>query len=217
MRYAIIVAGGSGSRMGADVPKQFMLLKGKPLLMHCIEKFAKHCEKIVVALPDDKMDYWKELCNEYKFTVKHDVVSGGLMRSESVKNGLDVLEENGVVGIHDAARPLISDKLIIRLYTAAEQEGSAIPVIKVGDSLRRMTGNTSAAVDRSDYRLVQTPQCFDLHLIRKAFLHPGFRNFTDEASLAEAAGYSMHLVDGEVTNIKITVPADLSYAESIMM
>lgn len=217
MRFAIIVAGGSGSRMGAAIPKQFMLLRGKPLLMHSIEKFAKHCEKVIVALPDDKMEYWKELCNEYEFAIAHQVVSGGLMRSESVKNALDVLDENGVVGIHDAARPLISDKLITRLYTVAEQEGSAVPVIKVGDSLRKMTGNTSIAVDRSDYRLVQTPQCFDLHLIRKAFLHSGFRNFTDEASLAEAAGYSMYLVDGEVTNIKITVPADLSYAERLFM
>jgi 2-C-methyl-D-erythritol 4-phosphate cytidylyltransferase len=216
-RYAIIVAGGSGSRMGLDTPKQFLLLRGKPLLMHSIERFSGHCEKVIAVLPKDRMEDWKTLCQEYNFSIRHDAVPGGGMRAESVKCGLDLLEGDGIAAIHDAARPLITDKLITRLFTAAEQEGSAVPVIKIGDSLRKMIGNSSVAVDRSEYRLVQTPQCFDLHLIRKAFLHSGFRNFTDEASMAEAAGYTMHLIEGEVSNIKITVPADLVYAESLQV
>ncbi len=216
-RYAIIVAGGTGSRMGTDIPKQFLVLKGMPVLMHSIEKFSRHCKRVIVVLPSDRKEQWEALCSEFRFTVPHEIVSGGTMRAESVKNGLDVLETEGVVAIHDAARPLLSDKLITRLLTVAEQEGSAIPVIKVGDSLRKLTGNASKAVDRNEYRLVQTPQCFDINLIRKAFLQPGFRNFTDEASLAEAAGYSVNLVEGESTNIKITLPSDLSYAESLMM
>ena len=215
-RYSIIVAGGSGTRMGGETPKQFLLLKGKPLLMYCIEKFSKHCDQVIVVLADERMQEWKELCTQFNFTVNHQLVSGGVMRAESVRNGLEAIEGESIVAIHDAARPLISEKLIEKLFTVAEQQGSAIPVIKLGDSLRKVDGNESKAVDRNDYRLVQTPQCFDFFLLKKAFLQPGYRNFTDEASLAEAAGYTVQLVEGEVNNIKITLPGDLSYAEALM-
>ncbi len=215
-RYSIIVAGGSGTRMGGETPKQFLLLKGKPLLMHCMEKFSKHCDQVIVVLADERKHDWKELCAQFNFTLDHQLVSGGIMRAESVRNGLEAIEGESIVAIHDAARPLISENLIEKLFTIAEQQGSAIPVIKLGDSLRKVEGAESKAVERNDYRLVQTPQCFDFFLLKKAFLQPGYRNFTDEASLAEAAGYQVHLVEGEVDNIKITLPGDLRYAESIM-
>jgi 2-C-methyl-D-erythritol 4-phosphate cytidylyltransferase len=216
-RWSIIVAGGTGSRMGSDVPKQFLVLKGKPVLMHSIEKFSKHCDEVIVALAEDRMEEWKKLCNSYDFKIRHQVIAGGLMRAESVRNGLEMIDGNGVVAVHDAARPLVSENLIERLFKMAEQQSTAVPVIRVGDSLRKLNGATSRAVDRNDYRLVQTPQCFDCSLLRKAFLQPGFRNFTDEASLAEAASYEVHLVEGEATNIKITVPGDLSYAETLVL
>jgi 2-C-methyl-D-erythritol 4-phosphate cytidylyltransferase len=212
-RFAVIVAAGSGTRMGSAVPKQFLLLKGLPLLMHSIRRFSDHCQNIIVVLAEDRISEWGELCSQYKFDLKHQVIPGGALRAESVKAGLDALPPEGVVAIHDAARPLISGKLISTLYRYAEQEGSAVPVIPLSDSLRKVKGNTSQAVDRNEYRLVQTPQCFDLIMLRKAFLQPGFRNFTDEASLAEAAGYTVNLVEGENTNIKITLPADLLWAE----
>lgn len=216
-RYAIIVAGGTGSRMGNDTPKQFLLLKGKPILLHSIEKFSGHCDEVIVVLPENKMEEWKTICKKNNYPQSYQLVAGGVVRSESVRNGLEVIVGDGVVAVHDAARPLISEKLIEKLFHVAEQEDSAIPVIKLSDSLRKLSGNESKAVDRSDYRLVQTPQCFNISLIRKAFLQPGFRNFTDEASLAEAAGYNICLVDGEVSNIKITLPEDLNYAESLSL
>ncbi|MEP7263277.1 MAG: 2-C-methyl-D-erythritol 4-phosphate cytidylyltransferase [Bacteroidota bacterium] len=216
-RYAIIVAGGTGSRMGNDTPKQFLLLKGRPILLHSIEKFSSHCNEVIVVLPESKMEEWVALCEENNFPLNYRLVAGGMMRAESVKNGLEVIEGDGVVAIHDAARPLISEKLIEKLFHVAEQEDSAVPVIKLSDSLRKLQGKESKAVDRSDYRLVQTPQCFSISLIRKAFLQAGFRNFTDEASLAEAAGYTINLVDGEISNFKITLPEDLNYAESLSL
>lgn len=216
-RYAIIVAGGSGSRMRNAVLKQFLTLKGKPVLMHSIEKFSRHCSRVVVVLPESGMEEWRSLCEQHNFHIEHTVVRGGIMRADSVKNGLNLIEGDGVVAIHDAARPLITDDLIVKLLSTAEKEGNAIPVLKLSDSLRKITGNESKSVDRSEYRLVQTPQCFDVHMIRNAFLQPGYHNFNDEASLVEEAGYSVFMVDGEGTNIKITLPADLSYAESIVL
>lgn len=218
-RYAIIVAGGKGLRMRSDIPKQFLPLLGKPVLMHTLERFAM-CDLIILALPSQQIFYWESLCAEHRFTLPHRVVEGGATRFHSVQNALEALGESsdGLVAIHDGVRPLVTTDIIERTYASAERCGAALPYTEVVDSLRRRRGDgSSEAVVRSEYIAVQTPQTFRLDLLRAAYSLPYQEAFTDDASVYEMAGLGeIAIVDGAAENIKITSPKDLSLAEYLL-
>ena len=217
-RYAIIVAGGVGSRMQTTTPKQFLKLDGKPILMHTITRFVESSSdiEIIVALLPDQLAYWTQLCEEHQFTTKITLAAGGETRFHSVKNALALIPEDGVVAIHDAARPLVSPKIIFTAFKAAEMYGSAVPAIPLNDSIRQIDSTKSMAVDRSKYCIIQTPQCFTTQLLKKAYLKDYKYTFTDDASVVEAIGEKIHLIDGHSDNIKITNPRDLIIAEALL-
>ena len=216
-RSTIIVAGGSGNRMGGPIPKQFLLLKEKPLLCWTIEAFRTFDAEmpIIVVLPEAQIPIWKSLCIGHSFLVEHKVVAGGTERHHSVKNGLAAVKHDGLVAVHDGVRPLVSTDLIGRCFQAAEEGGAAVPVVPITSSVREVDSvkGTSHPVDRSRLRAVQTPQCFQVGLLRKAFELPYDPAFTDEATLVERNGVTVHLVPGEEHNIKVTTPLDLQVAE----
>ena len=212
--FAIIVAGGVGTRMKSNIPKQFMLLKGKPILMHTIEAFNKY--PITLVLPENQHDSWRELCLQYSFNIKHDIVSGGATRFQSVSNGLDNIPDQGTVAIHDGVRPLISKSIISESYKLASTHGNAIATVPLKDSIREISIHSNQAVDRSKYRLIQTPQTFDISLIKKAYQTEESPLFTDDASVLESDGHAIHLFEGSVSNIKITTPEDLRIAEAFI-
>ena len=219
---AIIVAGGSGTRFGAQLPKQFLELKGRPILMHTIEAFG-HCGDysfdIVVTLPADQMDLWQQLCHRYGFDVPHRVVPGGETRWHSVKNALDsIVDINDVdiIAVHDGVRPLVTAELIGRTIETARCDGAAIPVVTLNDSVRQVKGEISYALDRSTLRAVQTPQAFDARLLHDAYSLPYQPTFTDDASVVECAGHLVTLVEGDPHNLKITRPMDLALAEYLL-
>lgn len=219
--YAIIVAGGKGERMGQHIPKQFLQLTGRPILMHTIEKFHNTFPelKIILALPENQFDYWEELCYKYGFTkIPHQIVAGGKTRFDSVKNALKLITENGIVAIHDGVRPLVSATTIINCIKQAAQSGIAIPVVDVVDSLRFVSkqDNTNKAVARNCYKSVQTPQCFTTEIILKAYQQDFDESFTDDASVVEKLGFQINLVEGNTENIKITSPIDIALAEVLM-
>ena len=216
--YIIIVAGGKGLRMGADMPKQFLPLCGKPVLMHTIERFRSYDATlgIIVVLPHEQQQLWRELCQKHSFTVEHTVVDGGDTRFQSSKNGLAAVPDDadGVVGIHDGVRPFVSAEVIGRCFEAARKHGAALPVMPVTDTLRHVDADGRGHnVQRSEFRSVQTPQAFSIRLIKKAFRQPYNDAFTDDASVAEAAGATVTMVDGNRENIKLTTPYDLLTAE----
>jgi 2-C-methyl-D-erythritol 4-phosphate cytidylyltransferase len=216
--YCIIVAGGSGSRMNSDIPKQFIELNGKPVLMHTIEKFvvAIPSIKIVIVLATAYKAQWMELCKKHNFSTPFQLTDGGETRFHSVKNGLALVPNNSIVAIHDAARPLVSNRTIQNAFEAAQKLGNASPAITISESMREIAGVDNKAVNRSNYVLVQTPQCFQSDLIKKAFLQNYHPSFTDDASVLEATGEKINLVEGNRENIKITTPYDLIIAEAIM-
>ncbi|AFD07149.1 2-C-methyl-D-erythritol 4-phosphate cytidylyltransferase [Solitalea canadensis] len=216
--YAIIVAGGTGSRMGAQVPKQFLELKGLPILMHSIKAFYQWplVPKIILVMHPDYHEHWKKLCDEHKFTTPHTLISGGKTRFESVKNGLSVISSPGIVAVHDAVRPLADHEFITRLFQQAQQNGNAIPAVKCRDSIRKVENGVSVSLNREHYYLVQTPQCFTTELLLQAYEQPFREEFTDDASVVEAMGTKILLAEGEYKNIKITYPEDLIFAEAIM-
>ncbi|MCR5644002.1 MAG: 2-C-methyl-D-erythritol 4-phosphate cytidylyltransferase [Prevotella sp.] len=219
--YAILVAGGKGLRMGGDTPKQFLPIHGRPVLMRTIDSFIEAYDKIriILVLPESQQEYWHQLCEEYDFRVPVEIVSGGETRFHSVKNGLSLIPEDAeaIVGVHDGVRPFASIETIRRSYRAAEEHGAAVPVIPVVETLRHLLPEgDSQTVIRDDYRLVQTPQTFQLSLLREAYLQPYQPFFTDDASVVEEMGYQITLVEGNRENIKITTPADLKYAEYLM-
>jgi 2-C-methyl-D-erythritol 4-phosphate cytidylyltransferase len=216
-KYVIIVAGGSGLRFGAQLPKQFLLLKGKPILMQTIQAFYNYDTsiQIIITLPPHYREYWNQLCEQYNFTINHKVTNGGQTRFHSVKNGLDIITEVGIVAIHDAVRPLVSAETLERCYNTAFQTGNAIPVVKPVDSIREIASDCSFQVDRERYRLVQTPQVFNVDLIKKAFTQEYMPEFTDDASVLEKTGIKINLVDGNYENIKITTQSDLIVASSL--
>ncbi|MBL7941343.1 MAG: 2-C-methyl-D-erythritol 4-phosphate cytidylyltransferase [Flavobacteriales bacterium] len=214
--HVIIVAAGAGSRMHNALPKQFLPLAGKLVLQYSIEKFHRYNPQIniVVVVHPEYIDFWKSQYNE----IPHEVLEGGTTRFESVRNGLACIsDETGIVGIHDAARPLVSLKTIESCYHTARAHGTAIPVIEHADSLRKLEGNASVHVDRSVYRMVQTPQCFEISLLRRAYTQPGSEAFTDDASVVEAMGETLCLVPGNRENFKLTVPEDLRLAEALLL
>lgn len=220
MDYIIIVAGGKGLRMGSDVPKQFLPVKGMPVLMRTISRFHE-CNpsmQIILVLPHHQQQYWHDLCSQYAFGIAHTVVDGGDTRFASSRNGLDAIPDDatGTVGIHDGVRPFVAAEVISRCYDAARAHGAAIPVMPVTDTLRRIdSATTGHNVLRTDYRIVQTPQVFDIALLKRAFTQPFREEFTDDASVVEAMGCSVEMVEGNRENIKITTPFDLKIAETL--
>ena len=217
-RYAIIVAGGRGLRMGGELPKQFLPLSGKPVLMRTLELFEGEVSRIILVLPEDHIPFWQELCEQYHFTLTHTVALGGETRFHSVRSGLSHLPQEGLVAVHDGVRPLVSRVLIRRSFEEAARSGAALPACPVTDSLRlRQDEGKSEAVDRSRYVAVQTPQTFDLGRLQQAYEQAYSPLFTDDASVYEAASLgSITLIDGEETNIKLTTPRDLLLAELLL-
>ncbi|MCK6611878.1 MAG: 2-C-methyl-D-erythritol 4-phosphate cytidylyltransferase [Bacteroidia bacterium] len=214
-RAAVLVAGGKGLRMGSDIPKQFLLLQGKPVLMHTLLSFINAgIENLVLVLPESHFEYWHELVKDHDFQVKHALVAGGDSRFFSVFNGLKYLENSGIetVAVQDGVRPLLSTQLIERCFEGAEENGNAVPVIRIKDSIRKVELLSNRAVNRASYFLVQTPQTFRYPILLDAYKQATDDNFTDDASVVESAGYSINLVEGEEQNIKITTPFDLKLA-----
>ena len=221
-RYLIIVAGGKGVRMGGDLPKQFQLLDGKPLVMVTIENmYAMDVTmRIILVLPKEQMQLWEELCAEYEFKVPVKVVTGGTTRFHSVQNALAAIEdkEEALVGVHDGVRPFLAMKVFDELFREAAINGAVVPVIPVYESMRRFIGGQGATepVPRDRYRLVQTPQVFKLSLMRRAYEQLYMENFTDDASVVENLGEPVQIVDGNRENIKITTPYDFVVAKAIV-
>ncbi|MFY0689576.1 MAG: 2-C-methyl-D-erythritol 4-phosphate cytidylyltransferase [Cyclobacteriaceae bacterium] len=214
-RYAVLVAGGKGTRMESNLPKQYIKVNGKPILVHTIEKFLKADReiKLVLVLPTDSIDYWETIKAEFCRDIDIVVVSGGLSRFQSVKNGLDSIGENeAIVAIHDAVRPCIPTEIILESFVKAETEGSAVVAVSLKESLRKISHGNSVACDRNQYKLIQTPQTFDIKLLRNAFEQTESVKFTDDATVVESAGYTITLIDGSYENIKVTTPEDLRVA-----
>lgn len=218
MNYVIIVAGGSGKRMGSEIPKQFLLLREKPILMYTLETFSNALNEIeiILVLPESQIDYWKELCKTHNFSINHSIVVGGKERYHSVENGLNSIQGRGVVGVHDGVRPFISKDIIINAFEKAKELRAVTLSVPLKDSIREVHGDTSKAVDRSNYQLIQTPQIFDINLLKKAFDSPYQNSFTDDASVVESFGHKVHLIPGDYNNIKITSPEDMVFGEAIL-
>lgn len=252
MDYVIIVAGGKGLRMGGEVPKQFIPIAGKPVLMRTIERFHEYSSdlKIILVLPKAQQDYWQELCKKYNFplpqgyhslkgfcpsedegteVVSYQIADGGETRFHSVQNGLRLIpdDEEGIVGVHDGVRPFVSVEVIKRCYDAARTHKAVIPVVPVVETLRKIKDDSTSPLEglgevgghnvlRSDYRLVQTPQTFDIQLLKAANQQPYTEQFTDDASVVEAFGQTVTMVEGNRENIKLTTPFDLKIAEVLV-
>ncbi|MBR1462190.1 MAG: 2-C-methyl-D-erythritol 4-phosphate cytidylyltransferase [Prevotella sp.] len=224
MDYAIILAGGKGLRMGSDIPKQFLQIGGMPVLMRTIMQFRAYNKqlRIILVLPQSQQEYWKQLCREYHFGEEYQIANGGETRFHSIKNGLMLIPDNeeGVVAVHDGVRPFPSTAVIGNCYATARKYGAAIPVIPVIETIRHLNGHdgndASVTVPRADYRLVQTPQAFDIQLHKRAYRQPYNEQFTDDASVVESLGHCITLVEGNRENIKITTPFDMTVAEAII-
>ena len=216
--YVIIVAGGTGTRMNAGMPKQFISIAGKPILMHTLEKFfaADRAMKIILVLPANEISEWKNLCTQHNFTVEHEIVKGGETRFHSVKNGLERVGEHGVVGVHDGVRPLLSVSMINNCFSEAAKKGNAVPCMPLRESVRRVNVSENQAMNRNELVAIQTPQCFSVASLKKAYLADYKSAFTDDASVVEAMGEKINLTEGEEENIKITFPVDLAVAEALL-
>ena len=217
MDYAVIVAGGKGLRMGSSIPKQFLPVNGLPVLMRTIKRFREYDNnlKIILVLPEEQHEYWNELCKNYHFTDAYAVVSGGETRFHSVRNGLAVIPDDavGVIGVHDGVRPFPSVEVIGRCFETARTAKAVIPVVPVVETLRHIVdAEATETVSRDNYRLVQTPQTFDIQLLKEAYARPYQDSFTDDASVVESFGHKITLVEGNRENIKITTPFDLRVA-----
>ena len=217
-RYAVIVAGGQGVRMGADRPKQFLEIGGKPILRHTIERFLAFDPKIevILVLPAAQKDWWRNYCRQNGFLERYTMVSGGITRFHSVQNALAYVGDDGVVAVHDGVRPMLSRELLQRLFDAAGEYPAVIPAVPVVESVRRMDGDLSSPVNRDGLVLVQTPQLFDAGLLKAAYRQPFSPAFTDDASVVEAAGGTVHIIPGDRINLKITTPDDLAHAASLL-
>ena len=221
--YMIVVAGGKGLRFGSEIPKQFLPIGGKPILIRTIEKIRQAISdiKIILVLPKEYKDYWQLLCSEYGFSIEHKIVDSGDERFFSVKNGIDAIEdENAIIGVHDGVRPFVGLEVVRECMLVAEKLGTAIPAIKPLETVRlgRTENSThkSSSFDRNEVFLVQTPQCFDSKMLKKAYSQSFDKSFTDDASVVEKLGYGINLVKGNRENIKITNPLDIIYAEILI-
>ena len=217
-KYIIIVAGGSGSRMGSTTPKQFLELLGLPVLMYTLKKFQQTIPEgeIILALPEKEQSFWQSLCEKHEFNVVHQVVNGGENRFYSVQNALQKVSEKSIVLIHDGVRPFVSESVIQKCMQSAEKFGAAIPTLPIQDSIRKISFNESHSVDRSQFVLVQTPQCFQSEIILKAYQEKYHNSFTDDASVVEHFGHNIYLLKGNKENIKITTAEDMKIAEVLV-
>lgn len=217
-KYAIIVAGGTGTRMQAEVPKQFMMLSGKPVILYSVEAFRAYDPliQIILVMHPDYMDIWNTISFEFKITISVLLVKGGKTRFESVSNGLKLLNGKGLVAIHDAARPVIYPDFISELFSTAETYGSAIPAVPINDTIRVIEGDASRQFDRTFLRAIQTPQVFRTLEIQRAYKQPYQDSFTDDGSVMEAAGFNINLAEGLQENIKITHNQDIALAEVLL-
>lgn len=220
MDYVIIVAGGKGLRMGSELPKQFLPIGGKPVLMRTIERFQEYSPalKIILVLPKDQQEFWRELCRKHDFNTPHQIADGGETRFQSSKNGLALIPDDaeGIVAIHDGVRPFVSKAVIERCFEAARDDYAAIPVMLITETLRYVDRGHGHNVMRDHFRSVQTPQCFDISLARQAFNQPDRETFTDDASVIESLGCQVTMVEGNRENIKLTTPFDLKLAELLL-
>lgn len=218
-KSVVIVAGGKGNRVGADIPKQFMPMGGKPMLMHTIKAFYSFNKdiKIILVLPDEFISLWQQICSEHLFQIKHIVVVGGETRFHSVKNGLKEVSPEEMVAIHDGARPFVTPTLINKCYNESFDSGcGVIPVVDEVNSIRKITDSGSEIINRSELKLVQTPQVFPAHLLKSAYEIEYSSFYTDDASVAEKSGIKIKLIPGEYTNIKITTSLDIVIAECLV-
>lgn len=218
-KYAIIVAGGKGLRMGGELPKQFIPVAGRPVLMRTLDAFHAFDSaiEIILVLPHDHQPFWQELCREYRFAVPHRIADGGATRFHSVQNGLALVDEpEALVAVHDGVRPFVSSEVIEVCYREAEAHGAVVPVIPIVETVRHLLLEGSETVSRDAYRLVQTPQTFRASLLRRAYEQPFCEAFTDDASVVEALGHVVHLVEGNRENIKLTTPYDLIVAKALV-
>jgi len=216
--FVIIVAGGIGKRMNSPLPKQFIKIHNKPIIFHAIERFLEADSSIqfIISLHPDYIEYWEELIDEYQFNFKHRTVKGGQERFFSVKNALELVPNNAIVGIHDSVRPLVSPSTIQRCFLATQKHFSAIPVIDSVNSLRYINEHRNEIVERSFIKQVQTPQYFDAEMIKESYFKDSSRKFTDDASVFEAHNHDIHPVEGNPENIKITSPIDLIVAKELL-
>lgn len=217
-KVVIIVAGGSGQRMNSDIPKQFLVVRDLPVLMHTISLFERYDKsmEIRLVLPKEQVDRWNHLCVEYDFRISCELYYGGETRFHSVQNGLEDIPDRVLVGVHDGVRPAVSQDTLNRCYSEAVTHGAVIPVTEVKESIRFLVEDGSRAGDRSLYRLVQTPGVFHSEILKKAYSLPYSESFTDDATVVEAAGYTIYLTEGNVENIKITSPTDLLLAGTLL-
>lgn len=221
-RVVIIAAGGTGSRLNANLPKQYMLFNDKPVLMHTIAAFEAHVDKIIVAIHVDMVDYWNELCQEYNFTIPHELVLGGKTRFQSVRNTINYLEtrfpdffynEDGIIAVHDAARPLVNPELIEKSFELAFEGKSNVLAHKSTNSIRIGGISDNDAVDRDNVWQIQTPQTFPAQVLQEAYQQMELPIFTDDASVVEKIGYSIHLIESSYKNIKLTFAEDFEIAK----
>jgi 2-C-methyl-D-erythritol 4-phosphate cytidylyltransferase len=217
-KYALIVAGGSGQRMQSQIPKQFLLLRGKPILQHTLEAFHAFDSSVqlVLVLPADQIDHWKSLRQTHSCQVPHAIMEGGQSRFQSVRQGLALVPPEAVVAIHDGVRPFVDKRMLEEGFKMAIEKGSAIATMPLKESLRQLKYEKSQAVNRSEFCMVQTPQVFQARRIKQAYRQAEDSQFTDCASVAEAAGQVISLYTGSYRNIKITTPEDLLWAESLL-
>ena len=213
----IIVAGGSGTRMGSELPKQFIELEGKPILMHTLDALNSIDSEmqLILVLPDSQMDFWEELCTKHNWRVPHLLANGGTTRFLSVKSGLE-LATGELVGVHDGVRPFVYADMVNRCFEAAGKSQTAVPVVPIIQSLRQVDENGNSAVNRDDYRAVQTPQCFQTTVLKEAFAKADRTDYSDDATVVEANGGSISMVEGDQENIKVTTPFDLQLGRLII-
>jgi 2-C-methyl-D-erythritol 4-phosphate cytidylyltransferase len=216
-RFAIIVAGGRGNRMNNEMPKQFLEIAGRPLLMHTVEAFYKFSLElsIILVLPEDQIDLWSFLCQKYGFKIPVHIQKGGKSRFQSVRNGLKSIDGEGLVAVHDGVRPLVSNELIAASFLIAAMHGSAVAAVRLKESIRILDKDSTRAVDRARFRVIQTPQTFKVSLLKKAYEIEEDESMTDDASVVERAGHKISLFEGSYFNIKITTPEDLWMAEKL--
>lgn len=216
--YALIVAGGKGTRIKSKLPKQFLELKGKPILIHTLEAFYRYAENIIVilVLPEDDFTIWNDICKKYNFTKPVILQKGGETRFLSVKNGLEKIEGDGLIAIHDGVRPLVSEDIIGASFRLAAVHQSAVAAVRLKESIRMTDQDNTKAMDRSRFRLIQTPQTFSIELIKQAYQLKEDPTMTDDASVVEKLGHTISLFEGSYENIKITTPEDLIVAEALM-
>jgi 2-C-methyl-D-erythritol 4-phosphate cytidylyltransferase len=217
-QFSVIVAGGSGSRMNTEVPKQYLPVNGLPVLMHTINAFHNYSQAldIIVVLPPKDIELWKELCEKYEFNLPVKIAPGGETRFQSVRNGLARIDSDGIVAIHDGVRPLVNKEIIAASYEIAALHGSAIAAVRLKESIRVTDKDQTKMADRSKYRIIQTPQTFQVSLIKGAYQIPEDSQFTDDASVLEKSGHKISLFEGSYKNIKITTPEDLIIAEAFL-